>query len=261
MTTLNDASMIVACKEGDAKTVFDLLQHDPESFSRSLQWTDNDHKDLETPPIFIAVDYGHLELVKVFAEAGDVNIVDSNDYTPLQWASWNGNLEMVQYFISKNARVDQGALDLAKEYQHNEIVNTLIEHIDYYAGLGGDIDEIMIKASREGDLAKVQELITDGYDFNKWMDEDGSYREYSPIYIAMKNGHVDLIREFMAAGVEAELHSTHFHYPEDDNAAKPKPAELSEEQIAEIVKSMKEENDEEDYATVTELSEETTGNS
>jgi len=252
--------MIVACKEGDAKTVSDLLQEDPGSFSRSIEWTDNDQKDLDTPPIFIAVDYGHLDVVKVFAEAGDVNVVDSNDYTPLQWASWNGNLEMVKFFISKNARVDQGALDLAKEYQHNDIVKTLIQHIDYYAGLGGDIDEIMIKASREGDLAKVQELISDGYDFNKWMDEDGSYREYSPIYIAMKNGHVDLIREFMAAGVEAELHSTHFHYPEDD-AAKAKPAELTEEQIAAIVKSMKEEADEEDDTGIAKVCEESAENS
>jgi Ankyrin repeats (3 copies) len=255
MSTLNDATMIVACKEGDAKTLADLLEQDPECFKRSIEWTDQDQKDLNTPPIFIAVDYGHLELVKLFSEKGDVNIVDSNAYTPLSWASWNGNKELVNCLIASGAKVDQDALDLAREYEHKEIVDILSEHIDLYAALGGDIDEMMIKASREGDVKKVQELIAEGYDFNKWKEEDGSYREYSPIYVAMKNGHVELIREFMAAGVEAELHSTHFYYPEDE-AAKTKPAELSDEQIAEIVKAMKEEEAAE--ADLTVINEETT---
>jgi hypothetical protein len=260
MSRLNDDAMVVACKEGDTNTVSDLILQDPTSFIRSIEWTDKDQKDLNTPPIFIAIDYGHLELVKFFAGVGDINIVDSNDYTPLQWASWNGNRELVNFLISQGARVDQDALDLAKDYQHHEIVDILREHVDLYAGLRGDIDEIMIKASREGDLKKVQELIADGYDFNKWKDDDGSYREYSPIYVAMKNGHVELIREFMAAGVEAELHSTHFHYPEDD-ATKTKPAELTEEQIAEIVKAMKDEDAAEADACITETREEPVENS
>jgi len=261
--TLNDATMAVACKEGDVMTASNLLQEDPDIFHRSIPWTDKDQKELITPPIFIAVDYGHLDLVQSFLQimttaGGDdddaknkvINIVDSNDYTPLQWASWNGNVPLVQYLISQNARVDQDALDLARDYDHLEVVQILKERIDYYHGLDDtvDIDEIMIKASREGDIVKVQELVAKGYDFNKWKDEksnDGSYQEYSPIYIAMKNGHVDLIREFMAAGVEAELHSTHFHYDENnDNLPPPPKVELTEEQIAEIVKAMKEEEDE-----------------
>lgn len=244
MTTLNEATIIAACKEGDVQILTELLEKDPEACHRSIAWTDKEQKDLDTPPIFIAVDYGHLEAVKVLAEKGDINIADSNDYTPLQWASWNGNEELVKFLVSKGARADQDALDLAKEYEHNHIVELLTQHVDLYSDLGGDLDEIMIKASREGDLEKVQELIADGYDFNKWKGEDESYQEYSPIYVAMKNGHVKLIGEFMAAGVEAELHSTHFIYDAD----KPKPAELSEEQIAEITKAMQEEAAEEEAA-------------
>ena len=242
MATLNDATLIVACKEGDSAAVTDLLSKDPDYFQRSIGWTDKEQQDLKTPPIFIAVDYGQVDVVNALLESAkaDVNICDENDYTPLQWASWNGNEELVKLLISKGAQVHQDALDLAKEYGHNHIVPLLRQHIDFYAGLNGDIDEIMIKASREGDVEKVQELIAQGYDFDKWKNDDGSYQEYSPIYIAMKNGHVELIREFMQAGVEAELHSTHFHYPDEET---PKPAELSEEQIAAITKAMAEEED------------------
>ena len=247
-SNLNDATMIVACKEGDTTTVTDLLSKDPDYYTRIIAWADKDQKELETPPILIAVDYGQLEVVRLLVESrnADIDILDSNDYTPLQWASWNGNEEIVKLFLAKGARVDQGALDLAKEYDHKHIISLLIEKVDFYSGLDGDVDEIMIKASREGDVKKVQELIAEGYDFKKWKDDDGTYREYSPIYVAMKNGHVDIIREFLQAGVEAELHSTHFHYPEEAR----KPAELTEEQIAAIIAaSAEEEEEEEEEAT------------
>lgn len=237
--------MIAACKEGDTATMTDLLSKDPECYSRRIAWTDKDLKELETPPIFIAVDYGQLEVVRVLLESqnADINIVDANDYTPLQWSCWQGHESIVKLFVEMGARVDQDALDLAKEYKHTHIIPLLMDKVDFcYAGLEGDVDEIMIKASREGDVKKVQELIADGYNFDKWKDADGNYQEYSPIYVAMKNGHVDVIREFLEAGVEAELHSTHFHYPEEAK----KPAELSEEQIAAIIKAHQEEEEEEE---------------
>jgi ankyrin repeat protein len=246
MTTTEEYPLIVACKEGDAATVADLLSTDPECYSRPVAWTDKNQQQLETPPIFIAVDYNQVDVVRVFAESstGDLNILDSNEYTPLQWASWNGNEEMVKLLIDHGARVDQGALDLAKEYKHKELVALLLQHINLYEGLNGDVDEIMIKASREGDVRKVQELIAAGYNFEKWKDEDGTYQEYSPIYVAMKNGHIEVIREFLQAGVEAELHSTHFHYPEEEEEKeKIKPAELTEEQIQAIIQAHKEEEE------------------
>lgn len=244
MTTLNDATMIAACKKGDADAVTNLLSNDPECYGRTIGWTDKELQDIETPPIFIAVDYGQMGVVDSMLNTvgADVNICDENDYTPLQWASWNGQEELVKLLIAKGACVDQDALDLAREYGHKHIQTILRQYIDFYTGLN-DIDEIMIKASREGDVEKVKELIREGYDFDKWKEADGSYQEYSPIYVAMKNGHVEVIREFMQAGVEAELHSTHFHHPEgDDQLAKS--AELSEEQLAAIAETMTEEEKE-----------------
>lgn len=209
----DDVIMIEACKNGDASTTMELISKKDYDCKRTVEWVDEDQKTLQTPSIFIAVDYGQTEIVQKLIEADGslVNIKDSNDYSPLEWASWNGHVDLVNLLIGKGAKVDQDALDLAKEYGHKEIASIIFEKIDLYEDLGGDIDEIMIKASREGDISKVQELIGNGYDFDKWKKEDGSYQEYSPIYIAMKNGHIQIIQEFIQAGVKADLQETHFH--------------------------------------------------
>jgi hypothetical protein len=232
MTTVKDTTLITACKEGDMATVKELIRSPSFEWKKSIQWKDKDGNEMDTPIIFIAVDYHHLEIVKLLldSEGADVNIKDTNDYSSLQLASFNGSLSMVQLLVERNAFVDQDALDLAKENGHAEIAAYLRQTIDYYVGMD-DIDDIMIKASREGDINKVQELIADGYDFTKWKEEDGTYQEYSPVYVAMKNGHIDVIREFLQAGVEAELHSTHFHY---DDTATNTSAELTEAEIAAI---------------------------
>jgi ankyrin repeat protein len=232
MTTVHDTTLITACKEGDMATVKELIQSPSFEWEKSIQWKDKDGNEMDTPIIFIAVDYHHLEIVKLLldSEGADVNIKDTNDYSSLQLASFNGNLSMVQLLVERDAFVDQDALDLAKENGHAEIAAYLRQTIDYYVGMD-DIDDIMMKASREGDINKVQELIANGYDFTKWKEEDGTYQEYSPVYVAMKNGHIDVIREFLQAGVEAELHSTHFHY---DDTATNTPAELTEAEIAAI---------------------------
>merc|ERR1712228_317459 len=129
----------------------------------------------------------------------------------------NGSGPIIDLLLTNGAKVDQDAIDQAKENGHDEIHTLLRSKMDWYADLDpNDLDEIMIKASREGDVPKVKELIEKGYDMSKWKkvggEDDGSYQEYSPIFIALKNGHIDVIREFLEAGVEAELIETHFHH-------------------------------------------------
>lgn len=225
--TVNDTALITACKEGDVDTVTSIIESPDFDWKKSLQWVDKDGNHMDTPAVFVAVDYNQMATVKLLldADGADINIKDSNDYFPLQLASFNGNMEMVQLLLDRNASVDQDALDLAEEHGHGDVATLLRTKVDLYAGID-DVDDIMIKASRVGDVKKVQELIADGYDFDKWKEEDDSYQEYSPIYVAMKNGHIDVISEFLQAGVEAELHSTHFNHdlitptvvPEDEGA-------------------------------------------
>uniref|UniRef100_A0A7S3LBU9 Uncharacterized protein n=1 Tax=Amphora coffeiformis TaxID=265554 RepID=A0A7S3LBU9_9STRA len=87
-----------------------------------------------------------------------------------------------------------------------EVVDLIRQHMDPYAALEGDEDEIMMKACREGDLAKVTAMLVDGYDYNKWKTaEDGKYQLFSPMHMAVKRGHFDIVQLFMDKGVQLEL--------------------------------------------------------
>lgn len=81
-----------SCMSGSVPTAVDLLSEHGELCAQSLTWFDSDGEELSTPPIFIAIDYGHAELVsKLLPLHGDGvlnKIRNDGDYSPLQWASW-----------------------------------------------------------------------------------------------------------------------------------------------------------------------------
>ena len=204
MTEVEFTDMAKACMDGDLDKVKEILEGDFD-INSSLKWKDNDGEILNSPPIFIAIDFNHGDIVHALIDGGtDIDIYDDNKYTPLHWACWNGRLEIVKMLIQKGATVDQEGLDLAKEYGHKEVQSIMFENIDLYKDLEGDQDEIIIKASREGDIKMVKKMLDEGYDLDKWKDENGNYQKYSPISIAYKCGHIDIIQEYIKAGVELE---------------------------------------------------------
>lgn len=79
-------------------TAIDLLSENKELLSEPLSWFDSAGQELNTPPIFIAIDYGHVELVsKMLPLHKDIlNTLktDDGDYSPLSWASWT-----VSYYV------------------------------------------------------------------------------------------------------------------------------------------------------------------
>jgi len=95
---------------------------------------------------------------------------------------------------------------LAREYDHNEVAEYLLKHIDLYSGLKGDSDAIMEKACREGDIKMVQKLLdVENYNIDKWKDEDGKCLALSPLHLAVMNCHVDLIQLFAERGFQMEI--------------------------------------------------------
>lgn len=237
--TMDDETIIKACKEGNCAALTEWAGSDTFDWKKEFKWQDEEKTDLVTPALFVAIDYKQIDAVRLLLEAkgADVNFKDSNDYSPITWVAMNGSMELTNLLLDEfKARVDEDAIDQAKEHGHGELHDLLRSRMDWYAGME-DLDDVMMKASREGDVPKVQELIAKGYNMSKWKKEDGeTYEEYSPIFVAMKNGHIEVIREFLEAGVEAELIETHFNHDADsENPAADTPKEeqepLSEEQI------------------------------
>lgn len=192
-----------ACTSNSISEAIKILSDAPALMSEPLVWKDSDGKELTTPAIFIAVDYGHVELVKEMIQffKDDVSIdklkSGSGDYNALGWASWVGNFDIVKLLVEADATVDDEALELSRESDNPKVTEYLLEHIDLYSNLDGDADEIMNKACREGDIAMVRRMMNFGYSLEQCSQ--------GPLFIAMKCGHMDIVTLFREAGVQIDL--------------------------------------------------------
>lgn len=186
-------------------------QQQLQMLTKPLKWTDSDGQALCSPAIFIAIDYGLEELLKELLPLyGDslINTITSEQdgkggYTPLQWASWTGSLPIVKLLIEiGHATVDEESVSLSREHDHHALSDYLRQHFNIYANIDkDDIDAIMDKACREGDVEKVRELLNDEqYNLSQWLDDDGKFVALSPMYLAVKFGHYDVVQLFMERG-------------------------------------------------------------
>ena len=213
----NQLKMANACMENNLQVVQELLStassssSNKEQFFSPVNWKDSDGKEFHSPPLFIAIDYEYIDIVKEFLKHNKsvVDLKDENDYTPIQWASWNGYLEIVKCLLEYGALADEECFELAKENDHTEVANLLsVQNKDkLYSNLEDD-DAIMDKACRLGDLAKVKSMLQNGYDYQKWKDDDGKYQQYSPMFMAIKFGHMDIVQVFAEKGMEVEAPSS-----------------------------------------------------
>lgn len=214
----NSSSSIVlseACIKGSIDQTLELIKasEDPKvTCSTPISWVDNEGQELKSPPIFIAIDYGHLDLVRELLKFYQPPLIDTvmdgdGEYSALSWAAFAGQFAIVKLLVEEGkAKVDDEPLQLAREYEHNDIAEYLAKHVDLYSNLGGDLDAIMDKACREGDGAKVKQLLSeDNYDISKWKDEEGKYLALSPMYMAVKFGHYEVIQIFADMGIQVDL--------------------------------------------------------
>jgi ankyrin repeat protein len=193
-----------ACTSNSISEVIKILSETPALINEPLSWNDSDGKELTTPAIFIAIDYGHVDLVNEmlqFFKSGtsiDKLKSGSGDYNALGWASWVGNLKIVKLLVEEaDATVDDEALELSRESGNPEVTKYLLENIDLYSNLDGDADAIMSKACREGDIKMVQRMLNFGYSPEQCAE--------GPLFIAMKCGHMDIVTLFREVGVEMNL--------------------------------------------------------
>ncbi|RLV94399.1 hypothetical protein DV515_00013177 [Chloebia gouldiae] len=127
-------------------------------------------EDPSTCDIVKATQYGMLERCKELVEAGyDVRQPDKENVTLLHWAAINNRQELVKYYISKGAVVDQ---------------------------LGGDLNSTPLHwAIRQGHLPMVMLLLKCGAD-PSLIDGEG----FSSIHLAVLFQHMPIIAYLIAKG-------------------------------------------------------------
>uniref|UniRef100_A0A8C9U2W7 Palmitoyltransferase n=1 Tax=Scleropages formosus TaxID=113540 RepID=A0A8C9U2W7_SCLFO len=130
--------------------------------------------DYSTWDIVKATQYGIFERCRELVEAGfDVRQPDKENVTLLHWAAINNRLDLVKYYISKGAIVDQ---------------------------LGGDLNSTPLHwATRQGHLSMVVQLLKYGAD-PALIDGEGC----SCIHLAAQFGHTSIVAYLIAKGQDVD---------------------------------------------------------
>ena len=157
-------------------------------------------------------------MVKFLVEQGaDVNLSsvlgvhwDSN---PLVEAAHNGNIELVQYLISKGAnvhynRTDQNALIAACSSGQSDVLKVLLDHgADINTHLQFDGTTCMHHACKRGDLEMVKFLLDQGADINILDRHD-----ITPFAIVFEKRNNELITYLLQQGADPNCYvSDHFY--------------------------------------------------
>ncbi|CAK9099458.1 unnamed protein product [Durusdinium trenchii] len=119
-------ALLRACEDNRVAAVRRLLQKPLDPNGRGAE------TDPTPPPMFVAAERGHLEVVRLLLEAGaNQNAARANGTTALKDAARNGHLEVVRLLLEagadKNAAQVNGttALMAAAEHGHLEVVRLL----------------------------------------------------------------------------------------------------------------------------------------
>uniref|UniRef100_A0A665VD63 Palmitoyltransferase n=1 Tax=Echeneis naucrates TaxID=173247 RepID=A0A665VD63_ECHNA len=131
--------------------------------------------DYSTWDIVKATQYGIFERCRELVEAGfDVRQPDKENVTLLHWAAINNRIDLVKYYISKGAIVDQ---------------------------LGGDLNSTPLHwATRQGHLSMVVQLMKYGAD-PSLIDGEGC----SCVHLAAQFGHTSIVAYLIAKGQDVDM--------------------------------------------------------
>ncbi|KAL2102835.1 hypothetical protein ACEWY4_002003 [Coilia grayii] len=131
--------------------------------------------DYSTWDIVKATQYGIFERCRELVEAGyDVRQPDKENVTLLHWAAINNRIDLVKYYISKGAIVDQ---------------------------LGGDLNSTPLHwATRQGHLSMVVQLLKYGAD-PSLIDGEGC----SCVHLAAQFGHTSIVAYLIAKGQDVDM--------------------------------------------------------
>uniref|UniRef100_A0A915JPK5 Palmitoyltransferase n=1 Tax=Romanomermis culicivorax TaxID=13658 RepID=A0A915JPK5_ROMCU len=138
------------------------------------------HSDTETVR---ATQYGDIDTCIRICENGfNVNQRDSGNCTLLHWASINNRLQIIKYFLSKNADIN---------------------------AIGGELKSTPLYwAARQGNLLAVALLVKNGANFNI-RDCEGS----APIHVASQFGHTPIVAYLVAKGCDINVRDRNLFSP------------------------------------------------
>ncbi|NXU85373.1 CSKI2 protein, partial [Xiphorhynchus elegans] len=155
---------------------------------------------------------GSLDLISLLLEAqATVDIKDSNGMRPLHYAAWQGRVEPVRVLLRAAASVNMASLDgqiplhLSAQYGHYEVSEMLLQHQSNPCLINKAKKTPLDLACEFGRL-KVAQLLLNSHlcvALLEGQSKDSTDPNYTtPLHLAAKNGHKEIIRQLLKAGIE-----------------------------------------------------------
>ncbi|CAI8050722.1 Putative ankyrin repeat protein MM_0045, partial [Geodia barretti] len=189
-----DSALMWAARKGRTEVVSLLLEA---GANTNLQ------NKIGFSPLMFAARKGGTEVVSLLLEAGaNTNLQNKSGYSALMMAAVYGRTEVVSLLQEAGANTDlqnkngESALTIAAREGRTEVV-TLLVILDPQQNKGC---ELLMLASKGGELKTVNALITAGVDANH-VNEDGD----SPLMMAASNGRTEVVALLVKAGANTDL--------------------------------------------------------
>ncbi|XP_068932523.1 caskin-2 isoform X2 [Petaurus breviceps papuanus] len=211
-----EQDLILAVKNGDVAGVQKLVAKFKAAKSKLLGSTKKLNVNYQDSDGFSALHHaalgGSLELMALLLEAqATVDIKDSNGMRPLHYAAWQGRLEPVRLLLRAAAAVNAASLDgqiplhLAAQYGHYEVSEMLLQHQSNPC-LVNKAKKTPLDLACEFGRLKVAQLLLNSHLCVALLEgeaKDPSDPNYTtPLHLAAKNGHKEVIRQLLRAGIE-----------------------------------------------------------
>eukprot|EP00729_Bicosta_minor_P014620 gene14620-biopygen24145 len=200
--------LCAAVKKGEADVVRKLLAE--EDADPAVPGGD----DLTAPPIYLAAQEGHVDVVKLLLEHHvNPNQATTNDgCTPVYVAAQNGHVDVVTALVAGNADVNQASTDdgttpvyMAAQEGHVDVVQVLVaSNADVNKACTDDGTTPVYMAAQEGHVDVVTALVAGNADVNQASTDDGC----TPVYVAAQNGHVDVVTALVAGNADVNQAET-----------------------------------------------------
>ncbi|NWH48223.1 CSKI2 protein, partial [Fregata magnificens] len=211
-----EQELIQAVKNGDVPSVQKLVAKIKASKSKLLGSAKRLNVNYQDADGFSALHHaalgGSLDLILLLLEAqATVDIKDSNGMRPLHYAAWQGRVEPVRVLLRAAASVNMASLDgqiplhLSAQYGHYEVSEMLLQHQSNPCLINKAKKTPLDLACEFGRL-KVAQLLLNSHlcvALLEGQSKDATDPNYTtPLHLAAKNGHKEIIRQLLKAGIE-----------------------------------------------------------
>ncbi|XP_067860465.1 caskin-2-like isoform X2 [Heptranchias perlo] len=212
-----EQELVQAVKSGDMSAAQKLVTKIKASKNKLLGSTKRLNVNYQDSDGFSALHHaalsGSTELISLLLEAqAMVDIKDSNGMRPLHYAAWQGKVEPVRLLLRAGAVVNlasqdgQVPLHLAAQYGHYEVSEMLLQHQSNPCVINKAKKTPLDLACEFGRLKVAQLLLNSNMcvALLEGQSKDSADANFTtPLHLAAKNGHKDIIRLLIKAGIDA----------------------------------------------------------